>query len=265
MKTLTIRDTRLPVVEFDGQRVVTLAMVDEVHGRPKGTASRNFQENRSRFIEGEDFYLVDFSKNNEFLKYGVQVPTRGLTILTESGYLMITKSLTDDLAWDVQRQLVNSYFRVEKGLQSVESLSPAVAKQIGGMVKAVVHKQFEEALAQALPALVHGEIAKHNLSVRYGCTSGQIWRKHGLPSEGMRGAANWLGNRLAERGCAVIDNGRAEMGGRLSRLFDPDRADVAMRGGLRSLCDRYVAERRGQKKLFSIVTTVAHRAESDHA
>lgn len=74
---------------------------------------------------------------------------------------------------------------VTTGIQSVESLSPAVARQIGGMVKAVVHKQLEEALTQALPMLIHGELAKHNLSVRYGCTSGQIWRKHGLPSEGM--------------------------------------------------------------------------------
>ncbi len=93
-------------------------------------------------------------------------------------------------------QVIRAYDAlVTTGLQSVESLSPAVARQIGGMVKAVVRKQLEEALTQALPTLIHGELAKHNLSVRYGCTSGQIWRKHGLPSEGMRGAANWLGNR----------------------------------------------------------------------
>lgn len=34
-----------------------------------------------------------------------------ITLITESGYLMLVKSFTDDLAWDVQRQLVNSYFR----------------------------------------------------------------------------------------------------------------------------------------------------------
>ncbi|MCR2683492.1 hypothetical protein NSP16_24280, partial [Salmonella enterica] len=34
-----------------------------------------------------------------------------VTFLTESGYLMLAKSLTDDLAWQVQRDLVNSYFR----------------------------------------------------------------------------------------------------------------------------------------------------------
>jgi DNA-binding XRE family transcriptional regulator len=33
------------------------------------------------------------------------------TYFTESGYLMLVKSLTDDLSWEVQRLLVNSYFR----------------------------------------------------------------------------------------------------------------------------------------------------------
>lgn len=37
-----------------------------------------------------------------------------VTLITESGYLMLVKSFTDDLAWDVQRQLVNTYFKVEK-------------------------------------------------------------------------------------------------------------------------------------------------------
>lgn len=33
-----------------------------------------------------------------------------ITLLTESGYLMLVKSFTDDLAWQVQRQLVKFYF-----------------------------------------------------------------------------------------------------------------------------------------------------------
>ena len=35
-------------------------------------------------------------------------------LITESGYLMLVKSLTDDLAWTVQRELVNNYFRVNQ-------------------------------------------------------------------------------------------------------------------------------------------------------
>ncbi len=34
-----------------------------------------------------------------------------IIVMTESGYLMLAKSFTDDLAWTVQRELVNNYFR----------------------------------------------------------------------------------------------------------------------------------------------------------
>jgi hypothetical protein len=44
MNTVTINNKQLPAVEYRGQRVVTLAMIDEVHQRPEGTAGRNFQK-----------------------------------------------------------------------------------------------------------------------------------------------------------------------------------------------------------------------------
>jgi len=42
---------------------------------------------------------------------GFTIPNRGITLLTESGYLLLVKTFTDDLAWEIQRKLVNSYFR----------------------------------------------------------------------------------------------------------------------------------------------------------
>ena len=33
-----------------------------------------------------------------------------LKLLTQTGYLMIVKSFTDDLSWAIQRELVNGYF-----------------------------------------------------------------------------------------------------------------------------------------------------------
>lgn len=108
---ITIHNTQLPIVEYRGQRVVTLAMIDQAHERPDDTAGRNFREHRQRFIEGADYFLLSKSQNLEIQGLGAEVPNRGLIVLTEQGYLMIVKSLTDDLAWDVQRQLVNRYFR----------------------------------------------------------------------------------------------------------------------------------------------------------
>ncbi|ECF6721562.1 ORF6N domain-containing protein, partial [Salmonella enterica subsp. enterica] len=40
MNTVTINNKQLPEVEYRGQRVVTLKMIDEVHQRPEGTARK---------------------------------------------------------------------------------------------------------------------------------------------------------------------------------------------------------------------------------
>lgn len=42
-------------------------------------------------------------------------------LITETGYLMLVKSFTDDLAWKVQRELVDSYFRVRAEPETVET------------------------------------------------------------------------------------------------------------------------------------------------
>ena len=114
---IVINNTPLEIKEFNGQRVVTLKDIDTVHNRPDGTAKRNFNINRDRFIDGEDFFILKPSdiQKDEFRTS--EINNRGTIFVTESGYLMLVKSFTDDLAWSVQRQLVRSYFRA-KALES---------------------------------------------------------------------------------------------------------------------------------------------------
>lgn len=111
-KNITIFDTTVPIVEYQGQRVITLAMMDKLHHRADGTASRNFIKNKSRFEEGKHFYLyiVDFSQKNEFRSFEIEIPPRGLTLITELGYSLLVKSFDDDFAWEVQKKLSDSYF-----------------------------------------------------------------------------------------------------------------------------------------------------------
>lgn len=119
----TINNSEILVKEFSGQRVVTFKEIDAVHGRPDGTASRNFRSNRDHFIEGEDYFKIcadEFRRRWDGLP---QKATEDVTLITESGYLMLVKSFTDDLAWKVQRQLVKEYFRA-KSTQS-QPLTPA--------------------------------------------------------------------------------------------------------------------------------------------
>ena len=55
MNTVTINNKQFPVIEYRSQRVVTFAIIDDVHQRPEGTARAAFNRNRSHFIEGVDF------------------------------------------------------------------------------------------------------------------------------------------------------------------------------------------------------------------
>ena len=113
---IIINNNPLAVKEYGGQRVVTLKDIDMVHGRPDGTASRNFRKNKDRFIAGEDYFMVN--QPDEIRRLGITRPQGGIPekviAVTESGYLMLVKSFTDDLAWSVQRQLVKSYFRAKR-------------------------------------------------------------------------------------------------------------------------------------------------------
>ncbi|MEY8428744.1 ORF6N domain-containing protein [Lachnospiraceae bacterium 46-15] len=107
---IKIRNQEVTVKEYKGQRVVTFKDVDSVHERPDGTTRKRFNDNKKYFVEGEDFFVrkTDEAKN----EFGIVAPN-GLVLLTESGYLMLVKSFTDELAWKVQKQLVKSYFAVQ--------------------------------------------------------------------------------------------------------------------------------------------------------
>ncbi|USX25809.1 ORF6N domain-containing protein [Oxalobacteraceae bacterium OTU3CINTB1] len=106
-----IAGVQLAPIEYKGARVLTLSMMDAVHQRPKDTARRNFNEHKKRLIEGEDFCKVSADEIRTHKIFPISNKAHeDVILLTETGYSMLVKSFTDDLAWDVQRQLVKSYF-----------------------------------------------------------------------------------------------------------------------------------------------------------
>lgn len=162
---MRIGNADISVKEYNGQRVVTFKDIDMVHSRPDGTARKRFADNRKHFVEGEDFFIVTPQnlENTELsekrtLENDV-TSNRGTALITEQGYLMLVKSFTDDLAWEVQRQLVNGYFRAR---QLSKDLSPQMkllyglcdqlaqaekeakeAKQIADRAKGIAQKAVE--------------------------------------------------------------------------------------------------------------------------
>lgn len=112
-EAMIIQGTAIQIKEYRGKRVVTFKDIDTVHKRPDGTARKRFNDNRQRFVSGVDFFKI--TQPSEIRTLGITRPQGGIPneiiLVTETGYLMLVKSFNDDLAWKVQRELVDTYFR----------------------------------------------------------------------------------------------------------------------------------------------------------
>lgn len=125
----------LAIKEYNNRRVVTFKDIDTLHQRPDGTARRNFNTNKKHFIEGEDYFVRNsYEAQNEF---EIKAPN-GLVLITESGYLMLVKSLNDDLAWKVQRELVNTYFRAKDMFTAFQMFSQTLVNRISSLETEIV-------------------------------------------------------------------------------------------------------------------------------
>lgn len=178
MNEITINNYPMNIKEYNSQRVVTFKDIDAVHQRPSGTAKRNFRANREHFIENEDYFVV---KPSDFQMDEIrpsEVNNRGTILLTESGYLMLVKSFTDDLAWSVQRQLVNCYFKLRE-LNSRKVFTELLQRQSELEKRLEALENNKKLLVQDMQNPVHTFIKEcciMRVSYRDGITTSKLYR-----------------------------------------------------------------------------------------
>lgn len=155
---IKINNQDLQVREFSDQRVITFKDIDNLHERVDGTAGRNFSENKKHFVEGIDYFHLSYEdlRSTNFVE---RANPKGLILITESGYLMLVKSLTDDLAWKVQRELVNSYFRVKE--QKPACIEDLIIMQAQSLKD--IRQQLNEVNHNALAANAKAEETKQEV------------------------------------------------------------------------------------------------------
>lgn len=101
-EVIVIDGIGIPVREYEGQRVLTLRNIDVVHKRSGGTAGRYFSQNKTRFREKKDFFLIKDEKLLSVEK-----------VFTLSGYEILTKCyLASERDMSVQREVIDAYFTV---------------------------------------------------------------------------------------------------------------------------------------------------------
>lgn len=123
-----INNCDLAIKEYKDERVITFKEMDAVHGRKPGSAKRNFNNNKDKFIENEDYFRITMKEYREIFtpneKPGRGNPTFEVILLTEMGYLMLVRTFSDALAWQIQRALVLNYFRTKQIIQEVQQVQP---------------------------------------------------------------------------------------------------------------------------------------------
>lgn len=151
---------KLNIIVYNNEPVLSLSMIDQAHSRVSGTASNRFRDNKQRFVEGKHFFHVPHVEAYTMEPYGITVPPRGLTLITKRGYLFLVKSFTDDLAWEVQEQLVDYYFDGQPQTQAAETVTAIQVREIRDQMLNVTRylKHRNLNLAHALYKLLKDEL-----------------------------------------------------------------------------------------------------------
>lgn len=125
--SLQINEQQLMIKEYKGKRVVHMWDIAKVHGTTTNNVRTIFKRNVKHLIENEDYFLIE--KQSDFastlcgsgdLSQKIINASKDIPVFTETGYLLMTKPMTDDRSWQVQRTLVNCYFKVKEEMQPVE-------------------------------------------------------------------------------------------------------------------------------------------------
>lgn len=151
MNTEIINNQTIVIKESNNRRLISFKDIDEVHNKSKGTARKRFNTNKKHFIKGEDYIVL--SRDEAKTQFGIIAPNN-LYLMYESGYLLLAKTFEDDLAWQVQRQLVNTYFKVKEMLsspQNIDVTAVAIMQQNQLIVQMLAnHQEQNQAILQGI-------------------------------------------------------------------------------------------------------------------
>lgn len=117
MSNIIIKDKEVLVKEYKNQRVVTLYDIAKVHNKVVNDVTKTFNNNRNKFIEGIEFFSLtptEFSELFPSVQDFIPNNVKEIILFTEYGYLLMCKPFKDDLSWDVQRILIDSYFKIKE-------------------------------------------------------------------------------------------------------------------------------------------------------
>lgn len=123
-------------IEYKGQKVITTAMLAEAYGTNTSYISKNFNRNKSKFVEGKHYFYLTGDELREFKRGNglydeYHRSTPHLYLWTERGANHHCKILDTDKAWEQFENLEETYFRVKETVRAIAS--PDGVKYLNGV------------------------------------------------------------------------------------------------------------------------------------
>lgn len=121
---MIIFEKEIEIKEYNGERVITAYDIAELHEREVKVINQQFNNNRKKFIENEDYFVAKKNLIHGSISLTLENNLQNLKeiiLFTETGYLLLTKTFNDELSWKIQRELVKAYFKLKELKDRVES------------------------------------------------------------------------------------------------------------------------------------------------
>ena len=124
---MKVNDKELPVIEWNGQRVITTAQLADVYEASEKQIKQNYGNNTERFKEGEHYFLLKGEELKEFKNQvenfdPVNKHSASLYLWTRRGASRHCKMLGTDKAWEQFDVLEENYYNPRENL--FEGISP---------------------------------------------------------------------------------------------------------------------------------------------
>lgn len=174
--TVNIKGNDLRVVEYKGVRVLSSYDIAQLHGKPVRKVNEQFERNIDRLSEGTDYFRIskeEFSESFSGIQNFIPNNVKDIKLFTERGYLKLVKSFTDDLSWEVQDLLVDSYFKLQEVLSTKDTFLVDILRAKDDLSRAVAINKYELGYVKPLEE----ELSKQKI------TNGQLAMevvKHGV-------------------------------------------------------------------------------------
>ena len=121
---IIIFNKEIEIKEYNDERVITAYDIAELHGRDVKVINQQFNNNRNKFVENEDYFVANknlIHKLKSLTLVNNLQNLKEIILFTDTGYLLLTKTFNDELSWKIQRELVKAYFKLKELKDKVES------------------------------------------------------------------------------------------------------------------------------------------------